>query len=115
MRIARSESTFSRLGIVARWKPVHLGHAAVLEALVAHAEEVLIGVGSSNRYDRDNPFTAAESAAMIRAVLGEHGNVEVVEVRKVRSARRVRHRQFLCGRFDAGGLPGDPPRELDST
>lgn len=80
MRIARSESTFSRLGIVARWKPVHLGHAAVLEALVAHAEEVVIGIGSSNRYDRDNPFTASESAAMIRAVLGEHGNVEVVEV-----------------------------------
>jgi len=27
-------ATVARIGIVARWKPVHLGHAAVLEALV---------------------------------------------------------------------------------
>jgi nicotinamide-nucleotide adenylyltransferase len=40
-----------RLGMIARWKPVHLGHASVLEALVEHADEVLIGIGSSNRYD----------------------------------------------------------------
>ncbi len=58
-----------RLGMIARWKPVHLGHAAVLEALVEHADEVLIGIGSSNRYDIRNPFTPEESEAMIRLVL----------------------------------------------
>lgn len=55
--------------MIARWKPVHLGHAAVLQALVETAEEVTIGIGSSNRYDAANPFTAAESAAMIGLVL----------------------------------------------
>jgi nicotinamide-nucleotide adenylyltransferase len=69
-----------RLGMVARWKPVHLGHAAVLEALLDQAEEVVIGIGSSNRYDVRNPFTAAESAAMIRRVLGAHGRYTLVEV-----------------------------------
>jgi nicotinamide-nucleotide adenylyltransferase len=59
--------------MIARWKPVHLGHAAVLEALVEHADEVLIGIGSSNRYDVRNPFTAGESEAMIRLVLGGGG------------------------------------------
>lgn len=73
-------TSVGRLAIVARWKPVHLGHEAVLDALVAHAGSVVIGIGSSNRYDQDNPFTAAESAAMIRAVLGERGEVELVEV-----------------------------------
>jgi nicotinamide-nucleotide adenylyltransferase len=66
--------------MVARWKPVHLGHAAVLEALVEHADEVLIGIGSSNRYDVRNPFTAEESEAMIRRVLGDHPGYAVLPV-----------------------------------
>ncbi len=55
--------------MVARWKPVHLGHAAVLRALVRSAETVLVGIGSSNRYDVRNPFTAEESEEMVRAAL----------------------------------------------
>ena len=69
-----------RLGMVARWKPVHLGHAVVLETLVEKGEQVLIGIGSSNRYDLQNPFTAAESAAMIRRVLQGRGDCTIVEV-----------------------------------
>lgn len=73
-------SRVPRLGMVARWKPVHLGHAAVLESLMERAEHVLIGIGSSNRYDLQNPFTAAESAEMIRRVLGSRGRYTLVEV-----------------------------------
>lgn len=69
-----------RLGMIARWKPVHLGHAAVLRALVRQADHVIIGLGSSNVLDARSPFTAAESAAMIRLVLGESRNYELREV-----------------------------------
>lgn len=55
--------------MIARWKPVHLGHAAVLQALVEKADDVIIGIGSSNKYDSQNPFTPAESAEMIALVL----------------------------------------------
>jgi nicotinamide-nucleotide adenylyltransferase len=66
--------------MVARWKPVHLGHAAVLEALVEQADEVVIGIGSSNRYDVRNPFTLEETEAMIRRVLGDRGGYSVIPV-----------------------------------
>jgi nicotinamide-nucleotide adenylyltransferase len=66
--------------MVARWKPVHLGHAAVLEALIEHADEVLIGIGSSNRYDVRNPFTPGESEAMIRRVLGDRPSYTILPV-----------------------------------
>lgn len=66
--------------MIARWKPVHLGHAAVLEALMENADEVLVGIGSSNRYDLRNPFTAEESEAMIRLVLGDRPSYTVVQV-----------------------------------
>jgi nicotinamide-nucleotide adenylyltransferase len=66
--------------MIARWKPVHLGHAAILEALADRAESVVLGIGSSNRFDAANPFSAAESAEMIRAVLAGRENVEIVDV-----------------------------------
>lgn len=69
-----------RLAMIARWKPVHVGHAAVLEALVARADRVVIGIGSSNRYNARNPFTVEETQAMIRAVLRDAPGYEVIAV-----------------------------------
>lgn len=66
--------------MVARWKPVHLGQAPVLRALCREAERALIGIGSSNRYDLRNPFTADETEAMIRAVLDGEDSFDVVRV-----------------------------------
>lgn len=63
--------SFNRIAMVARWKPVHLGQAAVLRALCSRAGHVLIGVGSSNRYNLRNPFTFAETESMLRLVLDE--------------------------------------------
>jgi nicotinamide-nucleotide adenylyltransferase len=69
-----------RLAMIARWKPVHVGHAVVLESLAESASEVVIGIGSANRYDVSNPFSASETADMIRAVLRGRSNVEIVDV-----------------------------------
>ena len=55
--------------MVARWKPVHNGHAVALAALGEAARDVVIGIGSSNRYDVRNPFTADETEDMLRAAL----------------------------------------------
>lgn len=59
------------IAMVARWKPVHLGQAAVLRALCNGAGQVLVGVGSSNRYNVRNPFTYEETESMLRLVLNE--------------------------------------------
>jgi nicotinamide-nucleotide adenylyltransferase len=66
--------------MVARWKPVHLGHAAVLEALCDRADRAVVGIGSSNRYDASNPFTAAETVDMIRIALAGRANYRLVGV-----------------------------------
>ena len=66
--------------MIARWKPVHLGQAAVLRALCSGAGHVLIGVGSSNRYNLRNPFTFAETESMLRLTLAEHSNYEIIPV-----------------------------------
>lgn len=64
-------TNLGRVAVVARFKPVHAGHAAMLRAVAARSSELTIGLGSCNRYNMRNPFTAAESAEMIRLALGE--------------------------------------------
>lgn len=75
-----SPPRLAALGMVARWKPVHLGHAAVLRGLMAAAPRVVLGIGSANRYDVRSPFTPAETRDMIRLVIGEAPGVAIVEV-----------------------------------
>jgi len=69
-----------RIGMVARWQPVHLGHLPVLRALCDRAGHALIGIGSSNRHNRRSPFWAEERAEMIRLVLDGRGNFTLVPV-----------------------------------
>lgn len=62
---------YNRIAMIARWKPVHLGQAAVLRAMCRGAGQVIIGVGSANRYNARNPFTVEEMEAMLRLVLND--------------------------------------------
>jgi nicotinamide mononucleotide adenylyltransferase len=72
---------FERVGLVCRFKPVHKGHEAMLEALCERAKKVVIGLGSPNRKDARNPFSADESARMIELVLAPRfRNYELVLV-----------------------------------
>jgi len=71
-----SGRSWGRAGFVARFRPPHLGHAAILAALARAAETVVVGVGSANRYDLDNPFTGEETSDLLAPLLPE-GRAEV--------------------------------------
>lgn len=60
---------YNRLGCIARFKPLHLGSAAMLDGICSQADEIVIGIGSANKYNARNPWTAEESAEMIKAYL----------------------------------------------
>ena len=68
---------FERIGLVGRFRPLHKGAASVLLSLCEQAELVIIGIGSSNKYNVRNPFTPQEAEGMIRAFFdGKEGNFE---------------------------------------
>lgn len=70
-----------KVGFIGRFKPLHIGAAATLEELCSRADEVIIGLGSSNRYNIRNPFTAQESKEMIDIFLRQRfSNYSFVEV-----------------------------------
>ena len=74
-RNVRHTDRLQRIGMIARWRPVHRGHAPVLRALCERASTALVGIGSSNRYNFRNPFTLEETTDMIRQVLAGRGEV----------------------------------------
>jgi nicotinamide-nucleotide adenylyltransferase len=69
-----------RIGMIARWQPVHRGHASVLRALCDGASQALIGIGSSNRYSLANPFTLDERIDMIGLALAGRENCTLIPV-----------------------------------
>jgi nicotinamide-nucleotide adenylyltransferase len=71
---------FGRVGMVARWQPVHRGHVPVLRALCDRASQAFIGIGSSNRHNLHNPFTIEETKDMIRLVLADRENYTLIAV-----------------------------------
>ena len=78
------------IGMIARWRPVHLGHAAVLHGLCDAAAQVRIGIGSANRYNARNPFTMDETRNMIDLVLCGRTNYEVIAVNDLDDGPRWR-------------------------
>ena len=66
--------------MIARWKPVHLGHAAILRAVCNSGEAALIGIGSSNRYNARNPFTLDETRDMLQLALAASANYQIIPV-----------------------------------
>jgi len=71
---------FQRIAMVARWKPVHLGHGPVLHALCDCTDQALIGIGSSNRYNVRNPFTLEETRDMLQLMLAGRDNYTIIPV-----------------------------------
>jgi len=69
-----------RAGLIGRFKPVHKGAAAMLELLCDETDHLVIGIGSSNKYDARNPFTADEVEGMIDSLLEGRDNYSVVRV-----------------------------------
>jgi nicotinamide-nucleotide adenylyltransferase len=80
LSIFNSSDHLTRIGMVARWQPVHLGHTPVLHALCRQADQALIGMGSSNRYNLRCPFTLAETTAMLHLALAGHTNYRLIPV-----------------------------------
>jgi len=66
-------------GVIGRWKPFHKGGELLLKNACKQADLVKIGLGSANRYDVRNPFTAEESRGMIESTLDSE-NYEFIEV-----------------------------------
>ncbi len=72
---------YNSLGFIGRFKPLHNGAERLLQEALSQSEKVVIGIGSSNKYNCRNPFTAGESEAMINlSFASKFNNYRIVHV-----------------------------------
>ncbi len=70
-----------KIGLIGRFKPLHNGAALMLDAALSNANEVIIGIGSSNKYNLRNPFTSIETEEMLNTYLSKkHNNYKIILV-----------------------------------
>ncbi len=58
-----------KLFIPQRTQPPHIGHISMLEAACSMADEVIIGIGSANIINAQNPYYSIEREMMLRRSL----------------------------------------------
>ncbi len=69
-----------KVGLIGRWKPLHLGGFSLLEAVCENSDSPIIGIGSTNKHNIRNPFTASETEEMLRAALSRYQNFSIVYI-----------------------------------
>jgi len=55
--------------VVGRFQPFHKGHLHLIKEALKHADKLVIGIGSSNIKNQDNPFSFEERKEMVEEVL----------------------------------------------
>jgi nicotinamide mononucleotide adenylyltransferase len=105
---------YEKLGCVGRFKPLHLGGAAMLDSICEHADTVIIGIGSCNKYNVRNPFTADETEEMLHAHLKpKFSNYKIVQLPDYGNGEKWRnHLKEEFGTLDAFVSSNDYVRSL---
>ena len=76
-----SDNNLGKVGVIGRFRPLHNGSALMLDSICENSEQVIIGIGSSNKYNLRNPFTPEEAREMIELYLKDrHTNYEIIMV-----------------------------------
>lgn len=65
--------------VIGRFQPFHLGHKYLLEQALKKCERIVIGIGSSNRYDDDNPISYKKRESIVNKFLQKEGMNNRVE------------------------------------
>ena len=90
--------------MVGRFQPFHMGHFKVVQEILAEAETVIIGIGSSQySHKPENPFTSDERHLMISRSLELEGieNFSIVPIPDIHNYPKwVAHVKSLVPSFD---------------
>lgn len=59
--------------VIGRFQPLHYGHIYLMKQALTIADSIIIGIGSANVKNDDNPFSALQREQMLRRVIKREG------------------------------------------
>ena len=57
--------------VIGRFQPFHLGHKYLIEKALEVCDKIIIGVGSSNKNDEENPYPADTRVEFLKKFINE--------------------------------------------
>ncbi len=96
-----------RIAFIGRFQPFHRGHLSVIEDLLPKFDQVLVVIGSSDKFRTlENPFTVGERHAMAKETLEDLGvkpdKFKVIPLPDIDDDEKwVKHVVKTCPDFDA--------------
>lgn len=67
--------------IIGRFQPFHRGHLYLFQESFKNVEKVIIGIGSVNVHDENNPFTQRQVEDMInKVIINKKWNNQVIQI-----------------------------------
>jgi nicotinamide-nucleotide adenylyltransferase len=90
---------------IGRFQPFHLAHLQDIKTILKEADELIIGIGSSDeKHTKENPFTVKERIEMIDLVLPNNNitNYTVFPIPDFHDDKKwIEHTKTLVPKFDA--------------
>ncbi|MFH1375981.1 MAG: nicotinamide-nucleotide adenylyltransferase [Patescibacteria group bacterium] len=106
-----------RVAFIGRFQPFHRGHLSVIEDLLPKFNQVLVVIGSSDKFRTpENPFTVGERHAMVKATLDDLGvkseKFKVVPLPDIDDDEKwPKHVIKTCPDFEAVAITDNPRTE----
>jgi len=103
-----------RVAFIGRFQPFHRGHLSVIEDLLPKFDQVLVVIGSSDKFRTiENPFTVGERHAMVKATLDDLGvkpdKFKVIPLPDIDDDEKwPKHVIKTCPEFDAVAITENP-------
>ncbi|MFA6458113.1 MAG: nicotinamide-nucleotide adenylyltransferase [Patescibacteria group bacterium] len=103
-----------RVAFIGRFQPFHRGHLSVIQDLLPKFDQVLVVVGSSDKFRTlENPFTVGERHAMVKETLESLGvkpeQFKVVPLPDIDDDEKwVKHVIKTCQDFESVAITDNP-------
>lgn len=70
---------YKKAYVIGRFQPFHKGHLYLIKEALIVADKAVIGIGSANVIDFDNPYPIEERIEMVKKAIHEAGLDEYIE------------------------------------
>lgn len=69
----KSNEKYGKGLVIGRFQPFHLGHKYLIEESLKICDQIIIGIGSSNKSDEKNPYSSDERMEFVKKFIEEEG------------------------------------------